>query len=409
MRVLNIHDPNGAVGLLSNIDKIETSGDFEIAFSLKTPDATFPYKLATPIAGVVNPKDYPAKKLRTGFQIDGSGPYTFKANVKNNRVVDATFTKNPSYKGSLKLQNSKVVLKMFPSSESMGTALDKSDIDVILRTLSPQQIIDMQAKPKAGEQLLEVPGQEIRYLAFDTNDPVVKNKAVRQAIASIINRGELVQKVYGSIYDPLYSIIPSGITGHTNSFFDKYGDGNKAEAAKFLQNAGISTPVKLTFNYTTDHYGETTADEFKNLKQQLDGSGLFDITIKGEPWATFLPKQTAAKFPAYGLGWFPDFPDGDNYVAPFLDKDNILNTPFVSKEAQDTLIPDERREANRGAASTAFAQLQDIISDDVPLIPLWQGKEYIASRDDIAGVENALDSSASLHLWELSRSTGGTS
>ena len=32
------------------------------------------------------------------------------------------------------------------------------------------------------------------------------------------------------------------------------------------------------------------------------------------------------------MGWFPDFPDADNYLAPFLDKDNFLNSPYVNSE-----------------------------------------------------------------------------
>ncbi|WP_309049691.1 ABC transporter substrate-binding protein, partial [Streptomyces sp.] len=49
-RVLKIKSDNGTAALLSNIDTVETKGD-EIVFHLKTPDATFPYKLSTPVAG----------------------------------------------------------------------------------------------------------------------------------------------------------------------------------------------------------------------------------------------------------------------------------------------------------------------------------------------------------------------
>ncbi|MET8330920.1 hypothetical protein [Streptomyces sp. NPDC005181] len=31
-------------------------------------------------------------------------------------------------------------------------------------------------------------------------------------------------------------------------------------------------------------------------------------------------------YAVYGMGWFPDFPDPDNYTAPFLDKNNALNS-----------------------------------------------------------------------------------
>lgn len=47
-RVIDIKSDSGPVGLLANIDTIETRGDNEVIFHLNTPDATFPYKLATP-------------------------------------------------------------------------------------------------------------------------------------------------------------------------------------------------------------------------------------------------------------------------------------------------------------------------------------------------------------------------
>ncbi|KIF73700.1 peptide-binding protein [Streptomyces sp. 150FB] len=404
-RVLNISDPNGAVGLLSNIDTIDVKGDTGLVFHLKTADATFPYKLSTPIAGIIDPKLYAPKKERNGFAIDGSGPYTFQAEVTNGQMMTATYTKNPTYKGALKVANDKVEMKYFPSAEKMMAALKKGDIDVMNRSITPQQIRDMQVKPIDGINLTELPGQEIRYLAFNTNAPVVKEKAVRQAMAASIDRGDLISKVYDGVADPLYSVIPAGISGHTNSFFNKYGQPSAAKAKQLLQNAGINTPVKLTLNYTTDHYGAATAKEFANLRDQLNATGLFDISLNGEKWATFLPKKNTGKYPVFGLGWFPDFPDPDNYIAPFLDKDNILHTPYVSEEAQKELIPASRREADRSAASDTFATLQDIVADDVPMLPLWQGKQYIAARDDITGAEWALDSGATLHLWELGRGT----
>ncbi|MFI5755846.1 ABC transporter substrate-binding protein [Streptomyces sp. NPDC051569] len=405
-RVLDIDDPNGATGLLINIDTMETNGDSEIVFHLKTPDATFPYKLSTPIAGIVSPKVYDGKKLRAGFEIDGSGPYTFKAEVKDDAVVKAVFTKNPNYKGDLKVQNSKVELKSFPDANAMGAALDGSEIDVMTRAMSPEQIQDLVEKPKEGIQLTETPGLEIRYLVFQTDTEPVKDKAVRQAIARIIDRGQIVTKVYGAMAEPLYSLTPSSIATHTNSFFNKYGDPNPAEAAKLLEGAGIETPVKFTLHYTTDHYGEATAKEFETIRDQLNATKLFDVSIEGAPWKTFVPERTKGEYTAYGSGWFPDFPDPDNYVAPFLDKDNFLNTPYVNKTVRDKLIPESRREADRSAATDTFAKIQDIVAEDVPMLPLWQGKQYIASRDDIAGVEWAINPSAELLVWELRRGSG---
>ncbi|MEU0132291.1 MULTISPECIES: ABC transporter substrate-binding protein [unclassified Streptomyces] len=402
-RVIDIKDESGPVGLLDNIDTIETKGENQVVFHLSTPDATFPYKLATPPAGIVPKDKYPAKSARDGFQIDGSGPYTMKPEVKGGKIVKVVFTKNPKYKGDLKINNDKVELASFPDAVAMGKALDDKKIDMMTRTMSPQQSQDMLAKPKEGIKLTEMPGLAISYLAFNTEDPVVKDKAVRQAIAQVIDRGPIASKVYGSTAEPLYSLIPSGITSHTTSFFDKYGEPDVAKAAQSLDRAGISTPVKFTLHYTTDHYGPATKTEFETLAKQLNATKLFDVDVQGTPWDKYRPAQKKGDYAVYGMGWFPDFPDPDTYTAPFLDKNNFLNTPYRSALAQDTLIPQSRREADRSAASPAFEKLQDIVANDVPVLPIWQGKQYVASLDGLTGVEYAVNSSADLQLWELGR------
>ncbi|MFF0836947.1 MULTISPECIES: ABC transporter substrate-binding protein [unclassified Streptomyces] len=406
-RALRINADSGVATLLNTIDTVETQGDREVIFHLKTADATFPYKLSTPVAAIVNPKDYAKDKLRDGFEVDGSGPYTLKADVKDNAIVTATFTKNPSYKGSVTVNNDQVQMRSFDDADAMGQAIEKGDIDMMTRTMSPSQIDKLDSGSEANVDLVDMPGLEIRYLAFNTDAATVKDKAVRQAMAHVINRGELVSKVYGTQAEPLYSLVPATLTGHSNSFFNKYGDPSAAKAKSLLEKAGITTPVKLTMHYTTDHYGSATKQEFEILQKQLNDSGLFDVSIQGHPWKTFRPAEQKGQYDVYGMGWFPDFPDADNFVAPFLDKGNFLGSPYSNSTIQRTLIPESRREADRLNAVKTLTEIQDTVAEDVPVLPLWQGKQYVAARDNITGVSYALNSVASLQLWELGRGVSG--
>ncbi|MCX4552078.1 ABC transporter substrate-binding protein [Streptomyces sp. NBC_01500] len=402
-RVTHIHDPNGPAGLFDNIDTIEPVSDRELVFHLKTPDATFPYKLATPAAGIVEKAAYAPNKLRDGFEIDGSGPYTFKAEVRNNRLEKAVFTKNPRYKGALKLQNDKVEIRSFTGAAAMGAALKSGKVDMMTRAISPEQIKEFSAGSSPDINFVESQGLEIRYLGFNTNDPSVKNKAVRQAMAALVDRGQIASQVYGATAEPLYSLIPTSVGGHTNSFFNKYGDPSRAEATRILRNAGITDKVRLTLHYTNDHYGPNTAKEFALLKKQLNASGLFDITIQGTQWDQFRPAELHGDYAVYGMGWFPDFPDADNFISPFLSKGNFLNLPYANSTIRDKYILDSRRASDRTTAVIPLQKIQDIVADDVPVLPLWQGKQYVAARDDLTGVEWALSNSSALQIWELGR------
>ncbi|MFG2581558.1 ABC transporter substrate-binding protein [Streptomyces malaysiensis] len=402
-RVLRIDDPNGTKSLLSNVDKIETPSDREIVIHLSQPDATFPSKLTTPAAAILDSEVYKPDALRDGFEMTGSGPYSAKTEVRNNKLVKVVFTKNPHYKGDVQPKSDKAEMRFYDSASTMEQALVKGDIDVVHRGFSPEQLDKLNKGEIKGVRLFESSGQGIRYLVFNTSDPTVKDKAVRQAIAHLVDRQALVRDVYKRTAEPLYSMIPTSISSHINSFHNEYGDPDPDVARSVLHDAGISTPVKLKLTYTTDHYGPETAAEFKELQKQLNSSGLFSVTIKGYPWREFRPALVKREFSASGMGWLPDFPDPDSYTAPFLTKDNFLNSPYRNSTIQDELIPKTRQEAQRSLADKDFQSIQNAVASDVPYLPLWQGNTYVAARGNVTGAEYAFDSSTMLQLWELGK------
>jgi peptide/nickel transport system substrate-binding protein len=402
-RARTINFENGPVSLLNNIDSVETPSELEVVFHLKSPDATFPQKIATPAAAIVDSESYAKNKLDNGFKVVGSGPYTLKTEEKDGRVVKAVLAKNSHYQGAVQVQNDRVEMRFYDDAKSMEKALNSGDIDLMNRTLSPEQLGRLRGDASKDIRLLEVPGQEISFLAFNTDDPTVKNKAVRQAMAQVIDRQALARDSYERTSDPLYSLVPTGITGHQNSFSNKYGEPSADKARSILRSANITTPVQLTLTYTADHYGEATGKAFKELQKQLNATGLFSVRIQGVKWADFRPEAAKGKYAVYGMGWFPDFPDPDNFVAPFFGKDNFLRTPYQNAKISSQLIPDSREAAQRDSAAKYFQQAQDIVADDVPVLPLWQGKQYVAARENVTGAEWALNSASEIQPWELGR------
>ncbi|MFG3256621.1 ABC transporter substrate-binding protein [Streptomyces sp. NPDC048172] len=399
-RVMGIKHPGGPSSLFANVDQVEAAGKREIVFHLKSPDATFPYKLSTPAAAIVDSEVYPKNRLAKGFKVTGSGPYAL--DEFRNGSDKAVLTKNSHYEGGLEIRNDKIEMRFFDTPDGMEKALRSKKIDVMGRTISPDQVQKLDLATDKGIKLVEQPGQEIRYIAFNTKHPVAGKQAVRQAMAELVDRKKIVTDVYSGSAEPLYSLVPGGLPGHRNSFFSRYGEPDTASAKSTLAKAGIDTPVKLTLTYTKDHYGEATAKEFAALQKQLNDSGLFEVKTHGVMWDKYRPAATSGKYAAYGYGWYPDFPDADNFIAPFFQDENFLGSPYRSKEI-DKIVPQTRRQSERARTGTAFGRAQDIVARDVPVLPLWQGKQYIAARDDITGVEWALNSASVLQFWELGR------
>ncbi len=400
-RTTGIDDPAGPASLLDNLDRVEAPSEREVVFHLKEPDATFPHKLATPAAAIVDSEVYPADGLLEGYEIAGSGPYVLESFEAGSGTL--VLARNQRYRGGAEPVNDRVELRSFEDPEDLEKALLDGRVDVVNRTLSPEQIGRLEGDRDDGVEVVEMSGQEIRHLVFATDDETVGNTAVRQAIARVVDRSALVRDVYDRTAEPLYSIVPSGLTGHRNSFFNVYGEPDVEAARATLERAGVETPVEIRLTHTTDHYGPATEKEFRTLAAQLNASGLFEATVEGVPWKTYLPASRKQRYEIYGMGWFPDFPDPDNFVAPFFGEDNFLGSPYENDEIRERLIPRTRVKERRDAAVEDFVRAQDIVAREVPLLPLWQGKQYVAAREDITGVEWAINSASVLRLWELGR------
>ncbi|MFJ3234109.1 ABC transporter substrate-binding protein [Streptomyces sp. NPDC086787] len=403
-RIEKINVSTGPAGLLGSLDRVEAVNEREVAFHLNKPDTTFPLVLATPGMAIVDPADYPATKLRKDGKVTGSGPYNLESYEEDKQ---AQLTRNEHYKGIAERKNDAVTIRYYQDSRALADDLRDKKLDLTFRGLAASDVISFQSQSQGTKDidLIEGASIEIEYLVFNPKDPWAGKPAVRKAVAQLINRSEISHRVYKDTVDPLYSMVPAGLTGHTTVFFDDYGDPSVDRARKILSDAGITQKVPLTLWYTTDRYGSATAKEFQEIKRQLDASGLFTVTLHGRPWKTYVEGYQNGEYPVFGRGWSPDYPDADNFIAPFVGKQNAVGTPYVTPRITDDLLPRSRSVSDRAKVVKEFKEAQTILANDVRLLPLWQGKQYIAANADISGAERSLDASAIMMVGELFRKT----
>jgi peptide/nickel transport system substrate-binding protein len=280
-RTLRINDPNGPAPLLSSIKNIRTSGDRTVVFHLKYDDATFPMKIASGAGSIVDHLDYPADKLRTDGRATGSGVYNLDSYDPSKAAV---FSVNGSYKGPAVTKNSGMTMRFFDDQSKLRKAVEDGSVDLAYRGLSTADTAAIQEHAAAKDnhiQVVEGSGAEVQHLVFNLNDPVVGNKAVRKAVAYLIDRQSITRDVYKRTTEPLYSIVPAGITGHNTAFFDRYGERPQpAKARSVLNAAGITGKVRFTLWATPVRYGPGTVDEVRTIAKQLNSSGMFDVKVK---------------------------------------------------------------------------------------------------------------------------------
>ncbi|MBP2052362.1 peptide/nickel transport system substrate-binding protein [Streptomyces griseochromogenes] len=402
-RMLKINDPAGPAIMFPTLDKVETPDTKTVVFKLKVPDATFPSKIASGAGSIVDHRQYDANGLRTDDKAVGSGPYKLDSFDKD----QAVFSVNSDYKGTVEAKNSGVTLKFFHGDRTaLKKALEDGDIDLAYRGLTASDIagLDRQDDSK-GVDVVEGTSAEVQHLVFNMKDPVAGKLGVRKAMAYLVDRDALVKNVYQGTATPLYSIIPAGIAGHNTAFFDTYGARpSKDKAAAALRAAGITGKVRLTLWSTPSRYGPATDEELKAIAGQLNASGLFQADVKSVPFDQYEKDIAKGRYGVYVKGWVPDYPDADNFTAPFFGKDNVLGNHYGNNTITGTLIPHTAAQSDRAATDQDFGKLQNIVADELPVLPIWQAKQYAVARDGVYGLEYCLDASTVFRFWELSKS-----
>lgn len=405
-RNIEIDDPNGACSLLSALadcgkwepDAIEMPDESTVVFHLRAPDATFPFVLTTAAAFIVPSDSYPTDALQPDDQMIGTGHYGLAEYRPGEQVV---LEKNADFWGDA-AKNDRVIVQYFDRSSALKLAVEQGEVDIAWRSFTPTEVEDLRGAD--GVEVVEGPGIEIRYLVFNLGLEPGDEPAVRKAVAMTIDRQAIVDNVYNGTVEPLYSMVPAGLEGHIDAFADLYGTSPDPEgAAQVLKDAGVKTPVPIEIWWTPTHYGDASADEYAEIKRSLEDAGLFDVTLKSTEWDQYGEAAFTDQYPAYQLGWFPDYTDADNYTAPFYGTDTSFLSNHYSNADVDGLLADEKASTDQEERNGFFEEIQRITAEEVPIVPIWQGKQVAAVREGITGAEETLDPSYQFRYWLIGR------
>jgi peptide/nickel transport system substrate-binding protein len=400
-----INDPKGAAPLLGSLyketgkvtgDEVEVVDPLTVTFHLNRPDATLPFIMTTGAGGIV-PSEYPADKIQPDAQAVGHGPYKIAEYRPGEQTV---LERNEDFYGE-PAKNERVIIQYFDKSSALKLAVENGEVDLGYRNLTPTEIEDMRGAD--GVEVVEGNGTEIRYMVFNVNLEPGKNEAVRKAMAYVIDRQAIVDNVYNGTVEPLYSMVPRGLAGHTDNFKTVYGETpDAAKAKQVLDQAGVQTPVKAEIWWTPSHYGDLSADEYAEIKRALDESDLFEVQLKSTEWDEYSEASSKDQYPVFQLGWFPDYPDPDNYLTPFYRSDSFLNNHYKN-EQMDKLLADQQASTDQAEREEIFKQIQEIAAEEVPIIPIWQGKQVAAVREGITGVADTFDPSFQFRYWLIAK------
>ncbi len=345
------------------VDHIDCPDDYTIIFHLKEPYATLLWNVSDGAIGIVpygSGKDFNRNPV-------GSGPFRFVSAEQDNYLLAA---RNDKYWGaSPKIE--KVKFLVIPDTTTRALELRKHSADIAINAMSADMVVALEKEP--GLVVQRSPGTIYTYLAFNLRDPLMKDRRVRQAIAYAIDRDVMIQYLWRGMAEPARSVLPRQHWAYDPALPNYAHD--VARARQLLDEAGLKPGqdgirFHLTMKTSTE---ETTRLLAAVLQQQLREAGIA-LDIRSFEFATFYADVVKGAFQMYSLRWIggnedPDIFEHAFHSASFAPK--RANRGYYVNPRADQLIDQGRKELDQGKRKQIYAELQQLLSQDLPYIHLW--------------------------------------
>lgn len=234
---------------------------------------------------------------------------------------------------------------------------------------------------EVGAELKHFPILANRWFGINMHDPVLgKNKFLRLAIAHAINYDQYIQIISQNTNLRANSLLVPGISGYrpTRDFRFNY---DLSKSREYLAKAKLKQLPVITYS-TRGNQGINIV-EAKFVKDQLEKIGL-KVQIEILTFSDFLKKGRAGELMFFTDNWLFDYPDGENILQLLVS----TNFPGINKSGYSNPVVDElylklKQTINLDHRDRLLHQIEDLILDDVPWIPLMYESSLVLQYPEI--------------------------
>jgi len=344
------------------VASVEARDESTVVFHLKEPFSTLLWNLSDGAMGIV---PYGTLEEISDHPI-GSGPFRFVRSEPDKEVI---LERNDDYWGR-KAHLERVRFAVVPDTITRALELRKGSADAAINALTPDMVATLEREPKLA--VLRAPGTVLQYMNFNLRDPILRDVRVRHAIALAIDRGPILEYLWRGFAQPANSILPVQSWAHDDNV-PRY-EHDPERARQLLDAAGYRAQNGVRFHITM----KTSTDENTRLMVAVLQQQLRDVQIQLDirtfEFATFYADITKGAFQIHSLRWIGDNEDPNIFEYAFHSSKfppHGANRTFYSNPRMDALIDQARAELDQGVRKKLYAQIQEMLAEDLPSINLW--------------------------------------
>ncbi|HEV2928325.1 MAG TPA: ABC transporter family substrate-binding protein, partial [Propionibacteriaceae bacterium] len=324
-------------------------------------------------------------------KIPSAGPFVVSSWEQSQSL---TLARNDRYYGP-KAHLDSIVFRFLPESTTQPAALQNNEVDLIY----PQPQLDLVAQVKALPDVtseLNI-GLSFEHLDFNFKNEHLADGAVRKAIATGLNIGELVDRTVRQFTDeaqPLGNRIWLPGQPYYQDHFGQYGKADVAGAAKLLEDAGYAKGAdgiyakdgkKLSLRISTTAGNQLRETQEQLIQAQLKQVGIDIKIVNADNRKFFGEWLPQGNFDIANFGWVGN-PFAISSSQDIYRSGGGSNYGQYESDKVDQLFRQAVREVDEAKSAELGNQIDQQLTADMATIPLYAKPTYLAVRSSFANV-----------------------
>lgn len=313
----------------------------------------------------------------------GQGPFRMQGSWQHDQLIE--MVRYEDYAGPVKPKVAGLAFKIYQQQTTQYQDLLAGQLDI--QSQIPLENVGS-AAADLGERFKQSPSSTIQFLAFPTFDPSFSKPEIRRAISMAIDRDEIINALFLRSQLPLRSFVSPIVPGYREDICGEACQFNPAAAKALFESAGGAAAVggRIEIAYNVDGGHKPWVDATCNQIRTHLG-----VPCVGNPQPKFseLLTKVRAKEPVglFRLGWIFDYPAIENYLGPVYTTTGSSNYYGYSNPEFDRLVAAGDAAATPEEALVYYQQAEDILVQDMPVVPLRYAQNNFGHSTRVKNVE----------------------
>lgn len=271
-RAMGEDSVNPSKDIFEPIESVKAVDPQTVEITLKAKDAFFLFNMGQGDSAIVAAESAETNNANPV----GSGPFKFDSWTRGDRL---TLVKNPDHRDAADVALDKVVFRFISDPAAATAAMMAEELDAFPGFPAPELLPQFEADPRFRVNVGSTEGEVI--LAMNNAKPPFDNVEVRRAVATAIDRDEIIEgAMYGQAV-PIGSFYPPHGTAYVD-LTDAYPH-DSAKAEEMFEAAGVAGAT-MTLRVPPFPYATRSAEIIQN---QLAEAGI-DAKVENVEWGFWI-------------------------------------------------------------------------------------------------------------------------